>query len=108
MSDLVLAHSIGTIVGRQNVAHCHIARDANGYSKGHAFVEFMDEFAANVAMSACDAGELILVDKQGCWCAVTASRSRRATATPTRTQSTVSAEDLFTTSVPSGELRMIL
>jgi hypothetical protein len=105
LSDLALAQSLAAIVGRRRLAHCCILRGAYGISKGHAFVEFVDEIAADVARGACDMGDLILVDGQGRRCAVKASRATQLTTQPLWT---IDAEDLMTISVPSGELRMIL
>lgn len=108
LSDLTLAQSIATIVGRQRLVRCRIVRETNGSSKGYAFVEFVDELAANVVKSACDSGDLILVDRLGRPCVVKASRAKRATAAPTKTRAAVTTEDLMTMSTPSGELRLIL
>lgn len=105
LSDLALAQSFGAIVGRRRVAHCCILRGAYGISKGQAFVEFVNEAAADAAWSACDAGDLTLVDRGGRRFAVRASR---ATLMTVPALWTINTQDLMTSGVPSGELRMIL
>jgi hypothetical protein len=106
LSDLDLAQALGSIVGRQRVAHCVVARESNGRSEGHAFIEFVTEAAADLAWSVCDAGDLILVDTRGCPCVVEASRATGMTAS-SKMKWTISTKDLMTTHAPYG-LRMIL
>lgn len=108
MSDLALAGAFGSLVGEESVVHCRIVRSDTGCCRGYAFVEFLDARTADEVEEACGAGQLVLVDKRGRHCVVTASRAKRATAGPTRARSAVSNEDLRMGAIPSGELRMIL
>lgn len=109
LSELALTQAFASLVGQDKVTHCRIIREATGRSKCYAFIEFADDSAARKAQAACDAGELVLVDAYGDqWC-VTASRSKRAMAGPTKKtekRRAAGTEDLFDDS--AAPLRLIL